>query len=60
MTATARAAVAQRLTADGVAYALDPWQNAGQAFYQLASDGTLTGPVDQNRDIKRKDTIQPK
>ena len=59
MTATARAAVAQRLTADGVAYALDPWQNAGQAFYQLASDGTLTGPVDHTIDLNRSESLLP-
>lgn len=59
MTSAARAAVAQRLSADGVTYALDPWQSAGQAFYQLASDGTLTGPVDHAINLNRSESLLP-
>jgi len=59
MTATARAAVALRLTTDGVGYALDPWQDADQAFYQLASDGTLTGPVDHTIDLSQAESLLP-
>jgi prepilin-type N-terminal cleavage/methylation domain-containing protein len=59
MTATARAAVAQRLTTAGVNYALDPWKDAGQAFYQLASDGTLTGPVDHTIDLSLSESLLP-
>ena len=59
MTPTARAEVAQNLTAAGVNYALDPWKDAGQAFYQLASDGTLTGPVDHTIDLSLSESLLP-
>ena len=59
MTATARAEVAQQLTSAGIDYAMDPWQDAGQAFYQLASDGTLTGPVDHTVDLSLSESLLP-
>jgi len=59
LTPTARAAVATLLSADGVSYAIDPWQNVDQAFYLFNSSGVLNGPLNHSIALDTYESLVP-
>ncbi len=54
-----RAQVASQLNALGITMAWDPQQPASQAFYQIGSGGSLSGPVSHNIAIKEANSLVP-